>query len=317
MKQDIYELIIVGGSVAAATAAIYAARRNLKCKVLAKDFGGEVATSGEIGNWPGIPTTDGITLSNQFREHMEFYKVDMQDGVWVKSIEKQNDGNFLLKVDMIGDGSDKNVEDFFAKSVIIATGVHPRELGIKGEKELRGKGVSYCTVCDGPLFGGQDVAVIGGGNSALESALMLADLANKVYVINKNKTFNGEQVLIDKLTSKTNVEIVFEANVHTFVGSELLEKLIYKNKEGDDVEVAVQGTFVHIGMIPNSDVVSDTSIKNQFGEIVVNMNAATTIPGLFAAGDVTNIPFKQIVIAAGQGCTAALSAVNYLNNLQS
>ncbi|MBI2674156.1 MAG: FAD-dependent oxidoreductase [Candidatus Yanofskybacteria bacterium] len=324
-----YDLIIVGGSAAATAAGIYAARRGLKFKIISKDFGGEVATSGEIGNWPGMSETNGIELAEKFKEHLRFYKTDIEEGVEVEKVVKQPDGSFCIqtKRDGITMAGDKTAEqangravcDYLANTVIITTGVHPRPLNVPGEKEFRNKGVSYCTTCDGPLFGGKIVATIGGGNSALESGLMLADIAAKVYVLNKNPQFKGDDVLIENLKKKQNVEIIYNANTMEILGDKFVTGLKYKDNspigEGNERELKLDGTFIHIGMMPNSGIVPEEVEKNQFGEIVVNANCETNMPGLYAAGDVTNVPFKQIVIAAGQGCIATLSAVQYLNKL--
>lgn len=322
-----YDLIIVGGSAAATSAGIYAARRGLNFKIITKDFGGEVATSGEIGNWPGVNKTDGIALAQQFKDHLKFYKVEPEEGVEVQKIIKQDNGLFCITAktgeettqaaDKLPDGTEPVPKcDYEAKAVIIATGVHPRELNVPGEKEFRNKGVSYCTVCDGPLFSGKVVATVGGGNSALESALMLADICQKVYVINKNPAFKGDQILIDNLAKKNNVEVIYNANTAEIVGDRFVTGLKYKNQDGKENELKVDGVFIHIGMVPNSQVAPEGTEKSQFGEIIVNQNCETNIPGLYAAGDVTNVPFKQIVIAAGQGTCALLSAVNYLNRLK-
>lgn len=310
----IYDLIIIGGSAAATSAGVYAARRKLNFKIISKDFGGEVATSGEIGNWPGIPETNGIALSDMFLEHLKFLDVEPELDVWVESIKKQEDGSFVISAK-----EGEEPREYLSKTVLVTTGVHPRELNIPGEKEFRNKGVSYCTVCDGPLFGGKTTAVIGGGNSALESALMLTDIASKVYVINKNPQFKGEQVLIDNLNAKKNVEIIYSANTKEIIGREFVTGLRYENNGNSPAggnELRVDGIFVHIGMIPNSGIVPPDVEKDSSGQIIVNINAETNIPGLFAAGDVTNVPYNQIVIAAGQGTIALLSAVNYLNRLK-
>ena len=324
-ENKIYDLIIVGGSAAATAAGIYAARRNLNFKIITKDFGGEVSTSGEIGNWPGINKTDGVTLSQQFKDHLKFYNVMPEEGVEVEKITKQNDGLFCIsaKKDGVAMASEKlKAEDsaalkcdYLAKTVIITTGAHPRELNIPGEREFRNKGVSYCTVCDGPVFAGRITATVGGGNSALESALMLADLSTKVYVLNKNPQFKGDQILIDNLNAKKNVEIIYGAKTTEILGSQFVSGLKYTDVEGQPQELKLDGIFVHIGMIPNSGIAPEGTEKNNFGEIVVNKNCETSVPGLYAAGDVTDVPFNQIVIAAGQGTTALLSAVNYLNRL--
>ncbi len=322
------DLIIIGGSAAATSAGIYAARRGLNFKIITKDFGGEVATSGEIGNYPGTGMTDGIKLADQFKEHLKMYKVDMEEGVEVEKIIKQDDGTFCITskkdgptamaAEKLPDGHDMTLKcDYVAKTVIITTGVHPRELNAPGEKEFRNKGVSYCTTCDGPLFAGRTTAVIGGGNSALEAALMLADISNKVYVINKNPAFKGDEVLIKNLNSKPKekVEILYEAGTTQIVGGQFVTGVKYKDKEGNKKEIKIDGVFIHIGMIPNSNIIPENVEKNQFGEIVVNTKCETNVAGLYAAGDVTNVPYKQIVIAAGQGTTALLAAVEYLNRL--
>lgn len=301
-----YDLIIIGGSVAATSAGIYAARRGLNFKIITKDFGGEVATSGEIGNWPGISQTDGISLANQFKEHLKFYNVVPEEGVTVESVNKRDDGFFDIK---IKDGAG----DYSAKTVIITTGVHPRELNVPGEKEFRNKGVSYCTVCDGPLFKDKIVAIIGGGNSALESGLMMSDIAKSVFVINKNPVFTGDNILTDKLKDRKNVNIIYEASTKEIVGDSFVKGLKYLDKSGNMQELQAAGIFVHIGMVPNSQIAPAEVKKNKFGEIIVNKNCETNMPGLYAAGDVTDVPFKQIVIAAGQGSIAALSSVQYIN----
>lgn len=323
------DLLIVGGSAAATTAGIYGIRRGLNLKIITKEFGGEVATSGEIGNWPGDGMTDGITLSDKFKKHLQHYKVDMEEGVEVEKITKQEDGTFCVstkKGSNVGMAGEKMPEggsgalkcDYVAKAVIVATGVHPRELGITGEKEFRNKGVSYCSTCDMPLFTGKTVTVIGGGNSALESALMGVDIAKKVYVINKNATFKGDDVLIQKLTSqpKDKVEIFYETGTKEVVGDKFVSGVKCTDKDGKEFEIKTDGIMVHIGMVPNSQIVPDNVEKNPFGEIKVNVRCETNIPGLYAAGDVSDIPFKQIVVAAGQGCIATLSAVQYLNSLK-
>lgn len=305
-----YDFIIIGGSAAGTAATIYATRRGLNVLVIASNLGGEVATSGEIENWPGIIHTDGITLADQFRKHMESYKPTILEGPKVKSFQKKGEGQFVVVTD-----DDKEYE---GKAVLVATGIHPRELGVPGEKEFRLKGISYCTVCDGPLFTGKKVVTIGGGNSALESALMLADIADHVTLINKNAQFKGETVLIDALAKKPNITVVYEARTTEFVGEPggFLKAVRYTDKAGQAQEVAADGAFVHIGSLPNSGFVDNDVKKDEFGQIIVGMDGSTSMPGLYAAGDVTNVPHKQIIIAAGTGAAAALSAVQYINRLK-
>ena len=302
-----YDLIIVGASAAGISASIYAARRRLNFKIISADVGGEVATSGEIENWPGIIHTNGIDLADQFKAHAQANKVVIDAGKWVESILK--DGNIFT---VSGKSADGLAFQEKAKAVLVATGVHPRELNVPGEKEFRNKGVSYCTVCDGPLFGGQVVATIGGGNSALESALMLADMASQVYVVNKNGYFKGEQVLIDKASQNPKIKIIYEALTSAILGDKFVNGLEYKDKAGQTSKLEVNGIFIHAGQIPNSTFLAGVELDD-FKQIKVNLRGETNIAGLYAAGDVTNIPYKQIVIAAGQGVTALLSIVDYLN----
>lgn len=305
----LYDVVIIGASAAGVSAAVYAKRRNLSLAVVSDDIGGEVATSGEIENYLGFPQTDGIALSEKFKEQLKHNAIEVEYA-HVTKIEKK-DGNFVV---VAKKGSSET--SFETHTVIVATGVHPRELAIPGEKEFKNKGVTYCTVCDGPLFKDKTVATIGGGNSALESILMLSGIAKKVYSININKEFTGENTLIDKVKGLDNVEIITDALTTKIIGDNLVTGLEYKSQENEELkQLEVQGVFVHIGMIPNSEFI-DFVKKNEFGEIEVNAVCATNVPGMFAAGDVTNIPYKQITVAAGQGTCAALSSVDYLNKLQ-
>lgn len=304
------DLVIIGASAAGVSAAVYASRRKLNFKVVSGDIGGEVATSGEIENWLGVPSTTGIELASKFKEQLKYNNINVEENSKVISLTK-DDGTFTLKVTR---GDEEKEEK--AKSIIVATGVHPRELGIPGEKELRGKGLTYCTVCDGPLFPDKNVAIIGGGNSALEAAIMMSEIAKKVYVINKNPSFKGDAVLIDKVTNilaEKNVEVIYEALTQKVVGNGFVSSLEYKNKDGEVKRINIEGIFVHIGMVPNSNFLPEDLAKNDYGEIKTDRRGATSIEGLFAAGDVTDIPYKQIAIAAGEGVAAALSVVDYLN----
>ena len=302
-----YDLIIIGASAAGISASIYAARRRLNFKIITADIGGEVATSGEIENWPGIIHTNGVDLADQFKKHAEANKVIIESDRWVGDIKKL-ENIFVVS----GKNSSGEIFEEKAKTVLVATGVHPRQLTIPGEKEFKNKGVSYCTVCDGPLFGGQAVAVVGGGNSALEAAIMLADIASKVYLINKNAYFKGEQVLIDKVSKNPKVEIIYESKTQNILGDNFVNALEYQDKSGQIHKLAVKGIFVHIGQIPNSGFSPGLEL-DEVKQIKVNMRGETNMPGLYAAGDVTSIPYKQIVIAAGQGVVALLSIVDYLN----
>ncbi len=307
------ELLIIGGSAAGTAAAIYAARRNLKVRIISGDLGGEVAKSGEVENYPGFVHTTGIELADLFEKHLRAQNnLVIETGVQVTKLEHdKHDSSF--KIIATKDGVPATYQ---ARSVIVATGVHPRLLGVPGEEEYKNKGVSYCTVCDGPLYRNKRVVTVGGGNSALESIIMLAGLpGTTVSLLTKNPTMKGEAILIDKLKALANVTVITNADTTAITGDQFVTGLEYTNKEtGQKESLQVDGIFVHIGMIPNSDYIGIAE-KNQFGEIHVNAYQETNIPGLFAAGDVTDHPFKQIAIATGQGVTAALQAARYLDNL--
>ncbi|HLD22042.1 MAG TPA: FAD-dependent oxidoreductase [Patescibacteria group bacterium] len=304
-----YDLIIIGGSAASSAAAIYAARRKLNCILITEEFGGEVATSGEVENYPGFIHTNGFELAEAFRKHVEANGMKPELGVRVELIEKMSNGLFKIYAKKGG-----VAVDYVAKAVIVATGVHPRHLGVPGEEELKGKGVTWCTTCDGPLYKNKKVVTIGGGNSALDSALMLAQIATHVTIINKNDTFKGEAVLLEKVQALPNVDIVYQAKTARIEGSAVVERVVYVDAaSGEERTVDAQGVFIHIGLVPNSGIVPPEVQKNAAGEIEINLQCETSVPGLFAAGDVTNIPYKQIAIATGQGVCAALSSVDYIN----
>jgi len=296
------ELIIIGGGPAGITAAVYAARKQMDFCVITKDVGGQAALSGDIENYTGFQFITGPDLAQKFREHLEKYKFDLQEGDEVQTVERISQG-FKVKAT-----SGKELE---AKTLIIASGKIPRLLNAKGEKEFKNKGVTYCATCDGPLFAKKDVAVIGGGNSALDAALQMTKIANKVYVININQDFSGDQILKDKVLAAKNVEVLNKAKTTEFFGDKLLKGLKVEI-DGKEKTINVEGVFVEVGMVPNAYFI-DFVEKNKRGEIMINCAAQTSIPGIFAAGDVTDVPDKQIVIAAGDGSKAALAAFKYLS----
>lgn len=321
----LHDLIIIGASAAGVSAALYAQRRNLNFLLISEDIGGEVATSGEIENYLGFTHTDGIELSGKFKEQLAYNGIKHQE-IRVEKVEKQQEF-FLLHVKQNG-----NRVEFKAKTIIIATGAHPRELSVKGEKEFRNKGVSYCTICDGPLFKNKAVITIGGGNSGLESALMLENIASRAWLLQKGSRLSGDDVLIDKVTQSAKIQVIYNAGVYEIFGDTFVKGLFYferSEKKGSrrgrgsykdtatsiEHKIEADGIFVHIGMIPNTSFI-DFIEKNKFGEIIINGLCQTNIPGIFAAGDVTNIPYKQISIAAGHGASAALAAVDFLNKLK-
>jgi len=301
---NIYDSIVIGASAAGMSAGIYLKRQKLDFLILTKDIGGEMALSGIIENYPGFPLTNGVELTQKFKEHLEKYEIEPVIEEVVK-IEKEN---FFKVV------TSKN--EYLSKTIIIATGSNPKKLNVPGEKEFYHKGVSYCSVCDMPLFPKKIVAIIGGGNSALESGILASKICQKAYIINKNPKFKGDKMLIEEVSKKENVEIIYNALTQEIYGDEFVKGIKYLDQNtGEIKDLKVDGVFIHIGLKPNTDFVPDEwQIKNEYGEIIVNTLCQTKIPGLFAAGDVTNIPHKQIGIAVGQGIISALEVVRYLNS---
>ncbi len=314
-----YDILIIGGSAAGMTAAIYAARHNMKAVIVTKDVGGEIAMTGEVKNWIGIQSIRGFELVKNFREHVESYGVPIETGMEVMNFSEEKKHYTVNVKD--ADGKEKKYE---TKTIVIASGIHPRALKVPGEDKLRGKGITYCTVCDGPLYRGKDTATIGAGSSALSSAIMMAGFSKKVYLLTKypntkESSFGfpkGENTLIDKVNSLENIETVYNATTKEVLGSEFVEGLIYfDSEEKKDKKIDVQGVMVHIGNVPNSAFAPKIK-TNKAGAIEISMRCETNLPGVFAAGDVTNTPFKQISVASGQGTIAALSAIEYINKLK-
>lgn len=310
-----YDLIIIGASAAGCSAAVYAARRNLNFAIVTKDIGGEVALSGVINNWTGQIETNGFKLAQDFINHVKSYNAEIDEGFEIINIKKKH--NYYLITAQNSSGQNKIYQ---TKTVIIASGIHPRQFNLAGEKELRGKGVTYCTVCDGPLYKGKITATIGAGNSALESTIMMAGIAKKVYLITRyadnpenNGGFpKGENILVDKVKSLNNVEIIYNVESKAFLGNSKVEGLKYFDlKDKREKEIKIDGAMIHIGMVPNSDFIDVE--KNKINEIKIDSKCRTSQAGIFAAGDVTDVPYKQIAIAAGQGVIAALSAIEYIN----
>lgn len=309
------DLVIIGAAAAGSSAAIYAARRNLNFVIVSKDTGGEVALSGEVNNWPGQISTNGFQLAQDFTNHVKSYNVPVDIGFEVTKIQSEKNYHIVHAKNMSGE--EKTYE---TKTVIVASGIHPRHLGLPEEENLRGKGVTYCTVCDGPLFRGKVTATIGAGNAALESTLMMSGIAQKVYLVtkyandenNKGGFPKGEDILIEKVKANPNIEIVYNADTKEFIVNNTVTGLKYLDtSDNQEKSLEVEGVMVHIGNIPNSSFVEVK--KDPLGQIEIDQKCRTSTSGIFAAGDVTNIPYKQIAISAGQGVTAALSTIEYLN----
>lgn len=296
-----YDAIIVGGGPSALTAAMYLGRKKVKTLVIASDFGGQMTLAANIENYPGIEKIQGEELAMKMKAQAEALEVEIKNQA-VDKIEK-TDNIFVVT---------SNDEKFEAKTVLVTSGKSHRKLGVPGEKELTGKGVGYCVTCDGPLFQGKSVAIIGGGNSALDGALELEKYAEKVYIINLNDTFQGDEVRVDKVKNSPKIEVISNAKTTALIGSTVLEKLKYQDtKTNEEKELAVSGCFVDIGWVPSADFAGDLVELNELKEIVVDSVNKTKTDGLYAAGDVTSISQKQIVIAAGEGAKAALELWKY------
>ncbi len=295
-----FDLIIIGAGPAGITAAVYAARKQMKTLVISEDIGGQAAWSGDIENYTGYQFISGPELSIKFEEHMRKYDVEVKENEKVVKLAK-NGSTFVVT---------SNKADYETRTIIIASGKRSRELNVPGEKEFKNKGLTYCATCDGPLFAQKEVAVIGGGNSSLDAALQLMNIAKKVYIVNINPELKGDAVMLEKVRDSNKVTIINNSQVTAVLGDKMVNGLTIK-KEGSEKTLVVGGVFVEIGLSPNSEF-AKTLDRNEFGEIKVDSRNQTNIPGVFAAGDVTDVPEKQIVIACGEGSKACLSAFKYL-----
>ena len=288
------------------TAAVYVARKKLNALLLSKDLGGQVNWTLGVENYMGYQFIEGPELIHKFEEQVKKFPLEVKIGQGVSSLSRIS-GGFEARTD--------NGEIYQAKTAIIATGKRPRPLNVPGEEKLRGRGVTYCATCDGPLFAGMKVAVVGGGNSALEAADDMVKIADHVYLLSLTP-LTGDLILIDKVKGANNLTIFLEHEVVEIKGEKFVDGIRIRDlKTKQERELQVSGVFVEIGLIPNSDLAKGIITLNRLGEIEVNCANETSVPGLFAAGDVTNVPEKQIVIAAGEGAKAALAAHRYLQRL--
>lgn len=305
--KDAFDVLIVGGGPAGAAAAIYAARKGINTGVAAERFGGQVLDTNAIENFISVKETDGPHLAAQLEQHVQSYDVDIMNMQRAQKLIPGTDGA-LHEVEFASGARLK------AKTLILATGARWREVNVPGEKEYRGKGVAYCPHCDGPLFKGKKVAVIGGGNSGVEAAIDLAGLVEHVTLLEFDSKLRADAVLQKKLNSLPNVTVHVSAQTTEITGEGgKVNGLVYKDRNsGQEHRVELAGVFVQIGLVPNTEWLTGTVEMSRFGEIIIDDRGATSIPGIFAAGDVTTVPYKQIVIAVGEGAKAALSAFDHL-----
>lgn len=303
---EVRDIIIIGGASAAQSAAIYAKRAGMDVLVIADEYGGQINNTDVVENWLGTKTISGPDLAEKFTEHMREYDVDEQKGEKAVDVRK-NDNIFTVETE--------SGDEFQSYGVVIATGGSRRRLNVEGEEEFRNKGVAYCAVCDGPLYQGDEVAVIGGGYAGTEAADYLSDVAEHVYLLSRSGNLTGEEITINKVENDENVEVLREAEVDSFEGDQLLETVRYAHK--DEVEeLDVPGAFIEIGTVPNSDI-TDLVETDDSGKIKVDRDMNTGVEGLYAAGDVNDMGAQQLVVSAGQGCDAALNASEYVKQKKS
>lgn len=303
-----HDLIIIGGGPAGITAGIYAARKKLKALLIAKDFSGQIAKTSDVENWPGEKLITGINLMMKFKEHLKNFEIETSEGEEVTELVKSDEG-FLIKT--------KKGKEEKAKAVIVASGRNPRPLSVPGEKEFVGKGVSYCSTCDAPFFQGKTVAIIGGGNTAFGTVIDLMQYAKKIYVLETGQKIIADEINQEKAKQSGKVEIILNAKVEAIKGKALVESLDYTDQISRETKtLEVSGVFVVIGSLPATEFLKNLVDFNDKGEIMINPSTcAAKTPGLFAAGDVTDVKYKQVVIATGEGAKAALSAHDYLQRL--
>jgi len=305
--KDAFDVLVVGGGPAGAAAAIYAARKGIRTGVAAERFGGQVLDTMAIENFISVKETEGPKLARALEEHVREYEVDIMNLQRASQLIPAGDEG-LHRVQFENGGELK------AKTLILATGARWREMNVPGEQEYRGRGVAYCPHCDGPLFKGKRVAVIGGGNSGVEAAIDLAGIVAHVTLLEFGEELRADAVLQRKLNSLPNVRVLKMAQTTEVKGDgQKVTGLVYKDRNNDEMhEVELEGIFVQIGLLPNSEWLKGTLELSRFGEIIVDAKGQTSIPGVFAAGDVTTVPYKQIVIAVGEGAKASLSAFDHL-----
>lgn len=296
-----YELVIVGAGPAGITAGVYAARKRMNFLVVTKEVGGQAGLSSDIENYLGYQFITGVELIQKFREHLEGFKIELKEGETVTGVEKEGE---VIKIET-------ERGEYEAKAVIISSGRVPRRLGVEGEVRFKNKGITYCATCDAPLFAGMEVAVIGGGNSALDATLQLINIAKKIYLLDIAPKLRADSIMIEKAQKSGKVVFYSRTKVEKIYGDEFVQG-IEISREGKKEDLPVEGVFIEIGSLPVSDFVKGVE-KNGMGEIIVNPRCETSVSGIFAAGDVTDVFAKQIIVACGEGAKAALVAFEYLS----
>lgn len=303
--QEIFETIIIGGGPSGVTSGIYAARKKLKTLLITRDFFGQIAKTYQVDNWPGEMAISGIDLAKRFETHLKKFEITVQELEEVVKITKQ-DEFFLVET--------KSQKVFQGKTIILALGKKPKRLDVPGEKELEGKGVCFCSVCDAPFFQDKRVAVVGGGNAGLEAVLDLTRYADEIFLFEANDKLAGDELLLEQAQQTGKVKLYLNSQVKEIKGDKKVEEIVFTNRNNNQQEnMKVDGVFVQIGSSPATNFLKNFLELNERGEININpVSLVTSVEGVFAAGDATNIPYKQVVIAAGEGAKAALAAYKYL-----
>ena len=315
-----YDILVVGGASAGLTAAMYASRQGLKTLVITKDIGGQALLTNDIENYPPFEHIGGFELMQRFEQQARNFGAEFayEEVLSITEHKEDGGGGFIVK-------TNNNDNEYFGRALILAFGKTPRDLNVKGEKELKGRGVSYCAVCDGPFFKNKKVAIVGPGDQALEAAFYLKELASQLHIIHRTDKPVGSEESLDLLQNKDNnnnnndkkISFISNSIVKAINGNSKVESLtLYDSKTKSESKLDVDGIFVEMGYVARTDIVKDLLKLNGSKEIIVDKYCATSTKGVFAAGDVTDVPYKQAIISAGQGAIAALSAYNYLQRLK-
>jgi alkyl hydroperoxide reductase subunit F len=300
----IYDMLILGGGPAALSAAVYSARKMLNLALITLDFGGQIEETSEVENYLGFQSIKARDLVTRFEEHVKSFDIPVSIGVSIMEVKKKEDIFTVL----MEDGT-----TFSGRTVIFATGERHRQLNVPGEKEMVGKGVTYCATCDAPLFKGKKVIVVGGGNSAFTTAIDLLKVDAEIILVNFASRWQADETLKQRVNQSNKVQFFDSHEILRIEGKEKVEAAVIRNrKNGEEKRVIADGIFLEIGLLPNSDPVKNLVELNNQGEVIIDCFCRTSVPGLFGAGDVTTVPHKQIIISAGEGAKAALSAYDYL-----
>lgn len=308
MSQDrMYDLIIIGAGPAGMTAGVYAARKRLKTLILTQDIGGQMAWSSDVENYPGFSMISGANLVEKFENHIEHFRDVLELRLVNKGVGEISNSKTYFSVKTV----DGNTEH--TRAVIVAGGRVPKPLGVKGENEFLNRGVSYCAWCDGPIFRNKDIAIIGGGNSALDTAINIDKSVKSIVIINSAKELTGDKTMIDKVINAHSIRILNNTEVVSINGDKFVNSITIKTVNKDQSEdIRLSGVFIEIGSIPATDYLKQILKLNQNGEVVIDKYNMSSVSGIFAAGDITDILEKQIITAAGEGAKAAISASKYI-----